>query len=111
LYVGVQEIFAEVPDTTKLGIEIEVQTCLNFFSHSWDAYGIPGSMKVSSAHLHTSPRMSKAASDTDGVTYAPTTHKSLLYSSPYMHVEGVHDMEVFWIKEKCATINVLCMRE
>jgi hypothetical protein len=53
--------------------------------------------------------MSKAASDTDGVTYAPTTHKSLLYSSPYMHVEGVHDMEVFCIKEKCATIYVLCM--
>jgi hypothetical protein len=40
--------------------------------------------------------MSKAASDTDGVTYAPTTHKSLLCSSPYMHVEVVHDMDGVW---------------
>jgi hypothetical protein len=72
---------------------------LNPFPHSWDAFGIPGSLKVFSVHLQTSARMSKAASDTDGVTYSLTTHKSLLYTSPCMHVVGVHDMEVYGIKE------------
>jgi hypothetical protein len=71
---------------------------LNLIFHSWDAFGIPGSIKVFSIHLQTSTRMSKAASDTDGVTYFLTTHKSLLYTSPCMHVVSVHDMEVYDIK-------------